>query len=154
MNGLNIITIIAGVAALVCIILTIFILCLYIEKKRNVDRLENELDALMKKSRKSIEEKDAIILELQTEKDTIMNDAQRLKDEAEQKILDSEESMLLIKEQTEAIVKENTDNLKAIEEYQTVIVELIKDMHELEEAYINNDGDLRRIYADYDEYFG
>lgn len=155
------------VAIVILLLGLIFILLLYKEAKNNVGIIEKEKEEMRKKMSNTIQEKDSEILNLKSEKDNLnelvesnKKDFERKLEEAGQKqlnlvgktvvdnaFLDEKERQL---EEKDAIIREKENKLK---ENQQITIELVKDMHELEDKFIKNGGDLSELYTDYNEYY-
>ena len=155
------------VAIIILLLGLIFILLLYKEAKNNVVIIENEKEEMCKKMTDTIQEKDSEILSLKSEKDNLEDKIEEEKKEFEKRLeeagqkqanlvgktivdnefLNEKERLL---EEKDRIIREKDNKLK---ENQQITIELVKDMHELEDKFIENGGDLSELYSDYNEYY-
>ena len=131
---------------------------------------QSQLDIMKemcKKMTDTIQEKDSEILSLKSEKDNLEGKIEEEKKEFEKRLeeagqkqanlvgktivdnefLNEKERLL---EEKDRIIREKDNKLK---ENQQITIELVKDMHELEDKFIENGGDLSELYSDYNEYY-
>lgn len=149
-----------GIAAGVLLLGLIFVFLLYLEARNNVIRVENEKEEALERYADTIREKDSEIQGLMTEKDEINANITIMKNDYEERLKSAyvgQQAMVgktivddeVLRQKEDALIERDSK----IKEYQQLTVELIKDIHELEDKYIENGGALSDIYEDYSEYY-
>lgn len=150
-----------GIAAIVLFLGLIFVFLLYKEAQKNVTLIEEEKAEEIAKFEETLKEKDNQIQTLSEETKNLNLEITNQKNDFEAKLknVSSNSPDLVGKTIVDNDVLENKDRLikqkeTEIKEYKQLSIELIKDLHELEDKYIDNGGNLNDLYEDYNEYYG
>ena len=144
-----------GIAAGVLFLLLIASLLAGKESKNRMLQAEAQREEARINFTKTIQEKDSEIQGLMQEKDALASNFEIQKNDLESRMsqtvaVDDTVNKALIEEKQKALDESN----KALEDYKKLTIELVKDMHELEDKYINLGGNLDDLYSDYNEYYG
>ncbi len=150
-----------GIAAGVLFLGLIFVFLLYKEAQNNVVLIEKEKEEEIAKINETVKEKDNQIQTLSEKNESLNSELATQKSDFETKLLNASNNSPDLIGKTivdNDVLKSKDDLIKQkeleVKEYKQLSINLIKDLHELEDKYIDNGGNLSDLYEDYNEYYG
>ncbi len=149
-----------GATAALLLVGLVLMVCLYLETKNNIAYVEEENRIQAEEFEEKIKEKDELIQNITTEKETLEANISSIRDEYDEKLKESQKNLETLEGKTTI----DNDSIKhyentiselngKVKDYQLLTNVLLQDMHELEDKYIQNGGALSDVYEDYDEYY-